>query len=64
VTNQTHTGKAEEKAIRQFWVSRGQNNGHYRPIGNHTPVACKRQQPTVDSQDSRYQETVILGGNT
>jgi len=44
-------------------VSRGQNNGHYRPIGNHTPVAGKGQQPVVDSQDSRYQETVILGGN-
>jgi len=45
-------------------VSRGQNNGHDRPFGNHTPVAGKGQQPAVDSQDSRYQETVILGGNT
>jgi len=54
--------KAEEKAIRQFWG--GQNNGHYRPIGNYTPVAGKGQKPAVDSQDSRYQETIILGGNT
>jgi len=45
-------------------VSRGQNNGHDRSTGNHTPVAGKGQQPAVDSQDSRYQETVILGGNT
>jgi len=39
------------------WVSRGQNNGHDRPTGNHTPVASKVQQPAVDSQDSRYQKT-------
>jgi len=45
-------------------VSRDQNNGHYRPIGTHTPVAGKGQQPAVDSQDNRYQETVILGGDT
>jgi len=45
-------------------VSRGQNKGHDRPTGNHNPVAGKGQQPAVDSQDSRYLETVILGGNT
>jgi len=45
-------------------VSRGQNNGHDRSSGNHTPGAGKGQQPAVDSQDSKYQETVILGGNT
>jgi len=49
--------KAEENAI-------GQNNGHDRPTGNHTPVAGKVQQPAVDSQDIRYPEIVILGGNT
>jgi len=42
----------------------GQNNGHDQPTGNHTPVAGNGQQPAVDSQESRYQETVILGGNT
>jgi len=45
-------------------VSRDQNNGHDRPTDNHSPVACKGKQPAVDSQDSRYQETVILGRNT
>jgi len=34
-------------------VSRGQNNGHGRSTGSHTPVAGKGQQPAVDSQDSR-----------
>jgi len=41
-------------------VSRGQKNGHDRPSGNHTPVAGKVQKPAVDSQDSRYQETVTI----
>jgi len=45
-------------------VSHGQKNGHDRPVGNHTPVAGKGQQPAVDSQVSIYQETVFLGGNT
>jgi len=45
-------------------LSDGQNNGHDRPTGNHNPVAGKVQQPAVDFQDSRYQETVNLGGNT
>jgi len=44
--------------------SRGPNNGHDRPTGNHTPVAGKGQQPAIDSQESRYQGIVILGGNT
>jgi len=47
-----------------YRVSRGQNNEHDRSTGDHTPVVGKGQQPAVDSQDSRYQETVILGRNT
>jgi len=62
VTNQTHNQK--KMRFGDSRVSRGQNIGHDRPTGNHTPVAGKGQQPAVDSQDSRYQETVILGGNT
>jgi len=45
-------------------VSSGLNNVHDLPTGNHSLVAGKVQEPAVDSQDSRCQETVILGGNT
>jgi len=48
----------------QFGNSQGQNNGHDRTTGNYTPVAGKGQQAAVYSQDSRYQEIAILGGNT
>jgi len=64
LTNQIQIGKGRRKFNSAIHGSRGLNNGHDRQTGNHTPVAGKVQQPTVDSQDSRCQETVVQGGNT
>jgi len=64
VTKQSHTGNGRRKCNSETLECRVARTSATIATGNHTPVAGKGQKPAIDSQDIRYQETEILGGNT